>query len=119
LQGHEGSDIEVRGNRVESSDGGGILVSGPRAIIEDNIVLVASPYQRGIAVSGENSVVARNTTNRIISGAGSTGSIFDSNICGGLDFQTPSNFYGNNRIKSPGGISGAEGQTDLGGNVIY
>ena len=48
-----------------------------------------------------------------------TGNILEGNIGPSIVFLTTGNFYGNNRVALPGGITGTVGNVDWGGNVTY
>jgi hypothetical protein len=88
-----GDDTIVEGNFLDSW----VQISGNRNVVAHNFSSGGDPY---FSVNG-------------------TGNILDSNIGPGIVFVTPGNFYGNNRVALPGGITGTDGNVDWGGNVNY
>jgi hypothetical protein len=92
-----------------------IAVYGDGTIVEGNIL------DSWIYIGGNHNLVARN-----LSGSGNsyievngTGNVLDGNIGPGIDFKASGNFYGNNRVALPSGITGTAGNVDWGGNVSY
>jgi hypothetical protein len=92
-----------------------IVVHGDGTIVEGNVL------DSFVRITGNNNVVARNFS----SGGdpyievNGTGNIVEGNIGPGIVFEAPGNFYGNNRVALPGGITGTDGNEDWGGNVTY
>jgi len=93
-----------------------ISIGGDGSIVEGNV------FDSWVNISGNHNVIARNTLTGddpyVIEVTG-TGNILDGNIGPGIVFNTPGNFYGYNRVALPGGISGADGNVDWGGNVTF
>jgi hypothetical protein len=91
-----------------------ISVSGAGTVVEGNI------FDGWVSVSGNNNVVARNLSSDPASiEVSGTGNILEGNIGPSITFENTGNFFGNNRVALPGGISGTEGNVDWGGNVTY
>ena len=108
---------EVRDNRLDGT-GGGILLYESGNVIDGNLVLNSA--SNSIIVFGNDNIVARNTTKGVIGvDIDSARNVLDGNIAAGIQFKSPGNFFGNNRVARPGGFVGTEGQTDWSGSVRY
>ena len=87
------------------------------AIFGDGTLLEGNVFDSWVYVGGNHNMIARNILrgnlpNVIeINGTGNIGSA--------IDFKASGNIYGNNRIALPGGITGADGNVDWGGNATY
>jgi hypothetical protein len=115
LSAHGSSLIRDCAFTVREPGAPAIAVYGDGTIVEGNVL---DSY---VYISGNHNVVAQNFSSGgdpyiEISG---TGNILEANIGPGIVFNAPGNFYGNNRVALPGGITGADGNVDWGGNVTY
>ena len=100
-----------------------IAVYGDGTIVEGNV------FDSWVAIYGDNNVVARNFSSSGVPyiEVKGTGNVLEGNIgpgivferAGPLGFQSTGNFYGNNRVALPGGITGTTGNVDWGGNVSF